>query len=129
VTTRIGDLPVYAGRDDRIEARHYNLWRRARSRFGSPLRLPLAGVPGMELILDEREWVVVDTRQGDLPVLAWVGFGDAGRSALHEPVRCTLNYYHFAATRLRAKVLAILEQVLEERLHGVSPGGNSRNNR
>ncbi len=118
MTTRTGDLPVYAARPDRIEARHYNLWRRARSRFGSPLRLPLPGVSGMDLILDEREWVVVDTRQNDLPVLAWVEFGDRGRSALHEPVGCTLNFYHFAATRLRARVLAILEQSLEDRLHG-----------
>jgi hypothetical protein len=117
VTTRIGDVPAYATRDDRIEARHYNLWRRACGRFGSPLRLPLPGMGGMELVLDEREWVVVDARQNDLPVLAWVNFDDRGRCALHEPVSCTLNYYHFAATRLRAKVLDILEQTLEKRLH------------
>ena len=115
--TRLDEVPVYASRPDRIEARHYNLWRRARKRFGRPLRLELPGVSGMELILDDSEWVVVDVRQFDLPILAWVDFQDTGRDALHAPVPCTLNFYHFAATRFRAKVLDILEQALEARLH------------
>lgn len=116
MSTRTRDLPVYAARPDRIEARRYNLWRLARRRFGKSLRLPLSGVSGMELIMEDREWVVVDTRQADLPVLAWVDFD--GRSTLHEPVGCTLNYYHFAATRLRAEVLEIMEQALAEKLRG-----------
>lgn len=117
MTTRINDLPVYESREDSLEARHYNLWRRARMRFGDSMRMELPGLIGMELILDKHEWVVVDARQNDLPVLAWVEFADHGRSALHEPVPCKLNYYHFAATSLRAKVLVILEKTLEDWLH------------
>jgi len=78
----------------------------------------------MELILDDDAWVVVDVRQFELPILAWVDLQGERRSALHQPVRCQLNYYHFAATRLRAKVLDILERALEDRLrsphHGIS---------
>lgn len=113
---RLEDVPVYAQRSDAIEAVHYNLWRRARQRYSHPLRLELPGLSGMELILDDTAWVVVDARQFDLPVLAWVEFEDHGR-ALHAPVACKLNYYHFAASRLRGKVLDILQQALEDKLH------------
>lgn len=117
MATRLDEVPVYASRADEIDARHYNLWRRARQRFGRPLRLELPGVSGMELILDDDSWVVVDVRQFELPILAWVDILGDNRSALHEPVPCKLNYYHFAATRIRAKVLDILQHALEDRLH------------
>jgi hypothetical protein len=113
---RLEDVPVYAQRPDAIEAAHYNLWRRARQRYGHPLRLELPGLSGLELILDDEAWVVVDARQFDLPVLAWVEFQDHDR-ALHTPVPCTLNYYHYAASRLRGKVLDIVQRALDEKLH------------
>lgn len=116
MASRLDDVPVYAQRPDAIEAAHYNLWRRARQRFGHPLRLELPGLSGMELVLDDAAWLVVDARQFDLPVLAWVEFQDHDR-ALHAPVPCQLNYYHFAASRLRGKVLEILHQTLDDRLH------------
>lgn len=116
--SRLDEVPVYAQRPDAIEARVYNLWRRARHRLGSPLRLDLPGLSGMQLILDEHEWIVVDARQFDLPVLAWVEFEDAGRDAIHPPVPCKLNHYHFAASRLRARALELMVQELETRLAG-----------
>lgn len=115
--SRINETPVYAQRDDFIEAKHYNLWRRARRRFGSPIRIELPGVSGMELLLEDDAWVVVDARQYDVPVLAWTDFQDKERGALHTPVACHLNYYHFAASRLRAKALELMEQALENKLH------------
>ncbi|PKM43744.1 MAG: hypothetical protein CVV05_12830 [Gammaproteobacteria bacterium HGW-Gammaproteobacteria-1] len=113
---RLEDVPIYAQRSDAIAAVQYNLWRRARRHYGHPLRLELPGLSGLELILDDEAWVVVDARQFDLPVLAWVEFQDHGR-ALHTPVPCKLNYYHFAASRLRGKVLDMVQQALEDRLH------------
>jgi len=78
----------------------------------------------MVMILESDEWVCADVRQNELPVLAWVDFEDQGRDALHEPVKCRLNYYHFAASKLRLSVLAEMEQVLALRLlddgHGAS---------
>ncbi|KAA3628371.1 MAG: hypothetical protein DWQ09_09645 [Proteobacteria bacterium] len=123
MSTRIDDLPVIATRPDQIEAALYNLWRRARQRFGTRLRIELPGLKEMALLLEDDAWVVVDQRQYDLPILAWVQFAPEGRAALHEPVRCTLNYYHFMASQLRAKVLELMHENLQTRLH---PGGEGK---
>jgi len=115
--SRIRDVPVYAQRDDEVSARLYNLWRRAKLHYPCPIRIALPGYPGMVMILEQREWICVNERQSDLPVLAWVAFEDQGRDALHEPVRCKLNYYHFAASKLRAPALDLMAEELENALH------------
>ncbi len=106
-------VPVFAERTDEVEARLYNLWRRARLHLELPLRLPLPELTGMVMLLDERGWVCVDERLNDVPVLAWIEFEDRHRDALHLPVRCRLNYYHYAASKIRAEALAELEAVLD----------------
>ncbi len=117
--SRIGEVPVYAQRPDEVSASLYNLWRRAKLHWPCPIRLQLSVQPGVVMILEEREWICADTRQNDLPILAWVEFEDRNRNALHLPVGCMLNYYHFAASRLRAEVLAAAERALEEKLRAV----------
>ncbi|GAB4351237.1 MAG: hypothetical protein Kow006_15020 [Gammaproteobacteria bacterium] len=114
MASRIDDIPVFAARPDRIDAPLYNLWRRARKHLHPPLRLQLPDLKEMALIVEDQAWVVVDQNRADVPVLAWVDFQDKGRDALHEPVPCTLNYYHFMASHLRAKVLECLEGALEK---------------
>jgi len=121
MVTRIHDMPVYAVRTDQIEAPLYNLWRRARLHLELPLRIDLPGLKQMVLILEEDSWVVVDQCQYDLPVLAWVGFQDAGRTTLHTPVTCTVNYYHYMASHLRKKVLTRMGEALETRLSDTAP--------
>ena len=111
--SRVGDVPVYAQRQDQVEAGLYNLWRRARLHFKFPMRLPVTGHEGVVLILEEDEWVCADVRQNDLPILAWVEFEDWNRDALHVPVNCKLNYYHFAASKFRADALASMKEGLE----------------
>ncbi len=106
-------VPVFAERTDEVEARLYNLWRRARLHLELPLRLPLPELTGMVMLLDERGWICVDERSNDVPVLAWIEFEDRHRDALHLPVRCRLNYYHYAASKIRAEALAELEAVLD----------------
>jgi hypothetical protein len=49
-------------------------------------------------------------------VLAWVEFEDQHRDALHVPVKCKLNHYHFAASRVRATSLELMETALEQKL-------------
>jgi hypothetical protein len=115
--SRIDEVPVYEQRDEHVSATLFNLWRRARQHLAFPLRLTLTGLPGVEMIIDDRAWVCVNIRQNDLPVLAWLDFDFQGRTALHEPVACKLNYYHYAASRLRARVLLAMERELEQRLH------------
>ncbi len=115
--SRIADVPYCAQRDDVVEAKLYNLWRRAKRRFTMPLRLPLLDYPGFVMILEAHAWVCADERQNDIPILAWVEFEDEGRDALHLPVNCKLNYYHFAASKVRAHSLELVQAELEKRLH------------
>lgn len=115
--SRIADVPYCAQRDDEVEAKLYNLWRRAKRRFTMPLRLPLLDYPGFVMILEARAWVCADERQNDIPILAWVEFEDEGRDALHLPVKCKLNYYHFAASKVRVHSLELVQAELEKRLH------------
>ena len=123
MTTRIHDMPVYASQSEQLAAPLYNLWRRARLHLALPLRIELPQLKQMALILEPDCWVVVDQVQYDLPVLAWVEFQDTGRSSLHTPVTCTLNYYHYMASQLRGRVLTLLEQELEARLRKTGTHG------
>lgn len=113
---RLADMPVMARRDDAIDAPLYNLWRRARARFATPMRLDGLGLKQMEVILTDRYWVVVDAIQHDCPIVAWVDFEDAGRAAIHEPVPCQIHYYHFAASAVRGPALLAMAERLEARL-------------
>ena len=116
MTTRITDMPVYEKRDGQVDAALYNLWRRARLHGNLPLRIELPEQKQMVLIVEEDSWVVVDQNQYDLPMLAWVEFQDAGRDSLHTPVACTMNFYHYMASRLRQPALECLAEALEEKL-------------
>jgi len=114
--SRIGDVPYYTQRNDEIEAKLYNLWRRARLHFTMPMRLPLVDYSNFVMLLEEHEWVCVDEQQNDLPILAWIEFEDQGRDSLHLPVKCKLNYYHYAASKVRAHSLELMQDELEKRL-------------
>ncbi len=116
VENRLAEMPILAQRLDGIDSRYFNVWRRARARFGKTIRLALPGLKQMELVLTDGYWVCVDAVQNDCPILAWVNIEGAGRDALHSTVQCKLNYYHFAASALRARVLDAMERELEKRL-------------
>lgn len=118
----LSEVPVYARRADAVSARHYNLWRLARARLGLPLRVPLPGLKGLELVVADDAWVCVDPALGDLPVLAWAAFDTAARDALDRPVACELRYYHVAASMVRARVLEIMEAALAARLEAGRAG-------
>jgi hypothetical protein len=115
--SRVGDIPPLAQRSFEIDAKLYNLWRRAKFHLTMPMRLPLEGFSSFAMLLEEHAWVCVDERQNDLPILAWVEFEDQGRDNLHLPVKCKLNYYHFAASKIRAHSLELMQNELQKRLH------------
>ncbi|MDQ7014898.1 MAG: hypothetical protein Q9N68_00800 [Gammaproteobacteria bacterium] len=117
MATRIDNMLVYLAEVEQVDAALYNLWRRAKLNLNVPLRIELSVLRSMVLIVEEDDWVLVDAKQDDLPVLAWINFQDQGRSALHTPVTCTLNHYHFMAAQLRERVLALLFEELDQRLH------------
>ena len=61
-------------------------------------------------------WVIVDLSRNSALVLAWIDLKDQDRSSLHKPISCKLNYYHFAASAIRAKSLGLMEEILSARL-------------
>lgn len=115
--SRVDEMPVYEQYTVEVSAKLYNLWRRAKLHFTCPIQFSLQGYRGLVMILDENEWLCADERQYDFPVICWINFADHGRDALHLPVSCTLNYYHFAAHKIRGQVLELMEQELENMLH------------
>jgi len=109
---RLADMPIMAQRDDSIDARYFNVWRRAHKRFGDPIRLGELGLKQLEMVLTRRYWVCVDAIQYNCPILAWVDFEDEDRDNLHKPIQCKLNYYHFAASAVRGRILDAMETAL-----------------
>lgn len=100
-----------------IEASCWNRARLALRRLPRPLYLPLAGLRGLEVILEEDCWMCVDRNLGDHPILAWKEFAARGRSALDAPVPCMLHLYHCHAGLIMGSALEALESALEERLN------------
>jgi hypothetical protein len=95
-----------------IAAACYNRVRLSLARRGRPLRVPLPGHRGLEMILDDRWWLCVDGLNDDQPILAWHEFETVERSALHAPVQCRMCIYHFQAGLIMGSVLDALEQAL-----------------
>jgi hypothetical protein len=102
---RLDQIPTLHTRSARIEARYWNDIRLAVIRANGTLRLPLAGLRGMDMILGRRAWICVDRTFYDLPVLAWAEFGSAARTALHHAVECQLHFYHIHADFITTTVL------------------------
>jgi hypothetical protein len=118
--SRVDDMPVYQQQISEVTAVHYNLWRRAKSHFTLPVRFSLNDLRGLVMILDQREWLCADESLNDLPVICWNEFVDERRDTLHLPVKCQLNYYHFAAFKIRDQVLELMELELGNRLQAIS---------
>ena len=112
--SRVEDTPVYERQSVEVPAKLYNLWRRAKLHATLPIRFPLEGYRGLVMILDKHEWLCANERQNDLPVICWLNFVDQGRDAIHLPVQCTQNYYHYAAHKIREPVMDLMEQELEK---------------
>ena len=115
--SRLEGIPYYSRQPDEVDAKLYNLWRRAKLHFPMPVRLPLKGYQGLVMLVEENAWVCVDETLNDIPVLAWLEFEDQGRQALHLPIKCKLNYYHHAASKIRVHTLELMQEELEKRLH------------
>lgn len=115
--SRLEDIPVYERREEEIPARFYNVWRRAKLHLKEPIHIPLPGLKGLLLILGDEQWVCINEQQNDVPVIVWFGFEALGRDTLHEPVKCKVNHYHFAAQQVALPVLEIMEVSLEQMLH------------
>ena len=96
----------------KVEARVYNLARRALARLGGELRIPMRGLRTLDMIVQEGAWIIVDRSLNDLPVAAWTDFEAEEGRGLHEPVICELRYYHGHAGLVIKKVLRRMEEEL-----------------
>lgn len=96
-----------------IDAPCYNTVRLALSRFPNPVVVELAPLR-VEFFLTRKSWVGRSVING-IPLLAWTGF-EVPRRALHEPVPCQLNLYHFHAGLLMGSALDHVRVALEIRL-------------
>ena len=102
----------------KVEARHFNLARRAMARYQGELRLPMRGLKTLDLIVQEGAWIIVDRALNDLPIAAWTDFEIGEGRGLHEPVICELRYYHGHAGLVIKKVLRRMEEELSTLLDG-----------
>lgn len=124
---RIDTIPTLHTETSSIDAPRYNRIRLGLLRADLPLRLPLSGLRGMDVILDQKAWVCIDRTFYDLPVLAWADFEPWGRSSLQDPVACKIHYYHVHADFIVNTVLSAMINALRERAaRAVRAGGDER---
>lgn len=94
-----------------IEAPDFNRIRLILGHSTKPLRLSLPHHRGLDVILDDEAWLVVDSLKGDEPVLAWTAF-KRPHTALHEPVSCEVRLYHTHAGLIMGTALEALIGVM-----------------
>lgn len=102
----------------KVEARQFNLAKRAMARLGGELRFHMRGLRSLDLIVQDEAWIIVDSAQNDIPIAAWTDFEDGEDRGLHEPVVCELRYYHGHAGLVIKKVLRRMEEELSALLDG-----------
>ena len=98
-------MPIMAQRKTTLDAQIFNNWRLQAPELGDRIDIALQGLKTMHFVLTPDFWIVVDAANYDAPILAWMDFKIADRENLHNPIACTLNYYHFAASAIRARSL------------------------
>lgn len=114
--SRLDDLPRYSTRERRVEAGAYNQVSLALRRLGCPLRFPLPGLRTLEMVLETDAWACLDASLNDYPILAWLDFETAGRTALHTPIPCRMYSYHACGTLVEQQALEATRDILAERL-------------
>ena len=100
-----------------VEGTCYNHVRLALNRVSNPLRVKLPDHRGLEMILNDKRWLCVDSLHNDLPIMAWTEFDTRQhREALHESVTCKLKIYHLHAGLIMGSSLDALVSVLQAQL-------------
>lgn len=100
-----------------IEADTFNLARLALIRVSNPLRVSLDDHRGLDVILNQKEWLCIDSCNEDQPILAWRDFDMQHRDALHQSINCNLYLYHIHAGLIMGTARDSLTQVLSKLLH------------
>lgn len=114
--SRLNDIPTLKSVPTYIEAEYYNRIRTGLKRFGSPLRIELINLRGLDFMVEDDAWVCVDRTMNDLPILAWIDFELKNRSGLQESVPCHLRFFHSHADLICGTVLDIVYRQIDLRL-------------
>lgn len=112
--SRLSDIPTLKTLPATVTAERFNRVRLALRRLENPLRIELPKLRSLDFILEDDMWAIIDRDLNDIPVLAWTDFEH--RTALHQPVPCTLRYYHAHADVVMDKALQRLDEILRARL-------------
>lgn len=122
---RLDEVPVYALRQGKVSATHYNHVQLALKRLGNEIRLPIPKLKHLDLILQKNAWIIVDRVLNDVPVVAWTDFETENRDNLHEAIGCQVKHYHANAVMIMNRTLEAMELLLGEELIEMLPDGLS----
>ena len=112
--SRLDELPILKSRPASVDAERYNRVRLALHRLENPLRIELPELRSLDFILEDDMWAIVDRDFNDIAVVAWTDFEH--RSSLHQPVHCTMRYYHAHADAVIETALQKIDEILGVRL-------------
>lgn len=117
--TRHDEVPLLHNREGKVEAVYYNEVQTALKKLGRQIRFPIPKLKHLDLILQKDAWIVVDRALNDFPILAWTGFQTENRNSLHEPVKCEVRIFHFAASMILRRTLEAMDLMLGEQLSAI----------
>lgn len=118
---RLDDMPVFDRHPAKISATHYNHVKLALKRLGDEIRLAIPKLQGLDLILQNDAWIIVDRSLNDFPVAAWTEFQTVHRDNIHEDINCQIKLYHMSAEIILDRTLEAMEMLLGEELADMLP--------
>lgn len=114
--TRHNEIQPLKSTSSEVSAVYYNHVKTGLKRINKKLRYKIPTLKHLDLILQEDAWVVVDTVLNDMPILVWTEFLIGHRETLHEPIKCKVKFFHYAADMIMDKTLEAMELLLGEEL-------------
>lgn len=119
--TRQNEVTPLATRAGKIDALYYNHVLTALKHLGPEIHLRIPTLKHLDLILQKDAWIVIDRALYDYPILCWTDFETGHRDNLHEPIKCEVRYFHYAASMIFNKTLEAMELMLGELLENELP--------
>ena len=114
--TRHNEIGRLETREGQVNAIHYNHVQTGLHRLHQKLRYRIPKLKHLDLILQKDAWIVVDKVLNDMPIIAWTNFETEHRETLHEPIKCEIRLFHYAAEMILDRTLEAMELLLGEEL-------------
>ena len=112
--TRHNEVLIFDKWTGDVEAHYFNQTKNTLKRIRKPIRFKIPTLNHLDLIVQDDAWIVVDRVLNDIPIVAWTNFQTEGRNNLHEPIKCEIRIYHFAARVIFYKTLNAMEEILRQ---------------